>query len=362
MPKVELPSHAGPHADASMTRLLILYTGGTLGMQSSPTGYVPSLRFAEHLKATLAAQPAGRLPAYDLQTLHPLIDSADLTPGSWNRLVGVLDEKWANYDGFVILHGTDTMAYTASALSFLLDTMNKPVVLTGAQIPLAEPRSDTVNNVILAMQAAGHPCAPREVCIAFHDRLLRGNRARKCRTQGLDAFDSPNAPWLGEAGIDLRLNDLPTLPVGAPDLTPATFTAGSVAVLHCHPGLSTRQVSRQLDDPQLQGLVLMTYGVGNPPGLNGQLLSCLRRATERGVVIVNVTQCGQGTVQQGTYATGGRLNDAGVISGRDITPEAAIAKLEVLLARAQHDQAPCTKALRDALSRPVRGEMSAAEN
>ncbi|GHC37770.1 asparaginase domain-containing protein [Aidingimonas halophila] len=337
-----------------MSRLLILYTGGTLGMQPSSKGYVPSRRFAEQLDAALVAQPANRLPNHDLQTLHPLIDSADLAPVAWNRLVATLAEVWTSYDGFVILHGTDTLAYTASALSFLLGPLDKPVVLTGAQIPLGEPRSDALNNVVLAMQAAGHSRAPREVCIAFHDRLLRGNRARKCRTQGLDAFDSPNAPWLGEAGIALRLNGLPPLPVGTPDLTPADFEAGRTAVLHCHPGLSPRQVTRQLDDPQLQGLVLMTYGVGNPPGLDGQLLTCLRQATERGLAIVNVTQCGQGMVQQGTYATGRQLEDAGVIAGRDLTPEAAITKLDVLLARGQRGQA-----LRDALSRPLRGEMCA---
>ncbi|MEQ7869484.1 asparaginase domain-containing protein [Chromohalobacter salexigens] len=337
-----------------MSRLLVLYTGGTLGMQPSPKGYVPSPRFAEQLEAALALEPAGRLPDHDLKTLHPLIDSADLTPAAWNRLVAALAEEWASYDGFVILHGTDTLAYTASALSFLLGALDKPVVLTGAQIPLGEPRSDALNNVVLAMQAAGHLRAPREVCIAFHDRLLRGNRARKCRTQGLDAFDSPNAPWLGEAGIALRLTDLPPLPVGTPDLTPADFEAGRTAVLHCHPGLAPRQVARQLDDPQLRGLVLMTYGVGNPPGLDGQLLGCLRQATERGLAIVNVTQCGQGTVQQNAYASGARLNDVGVIAGHDLTPEAAITKLEVLLARGQRDQA-----LRDALSRPLRGEMSA---
>ncbi|MGM0782775.1 MAG: asparaginase domain-containing protein [Pseudomonadota bacterium] len=336
-----------------MARLLVLYTGGTLGMQPSSGGYVPSPHFAERLQAALAAQPSDRLPNYDLLALHPPIDSADLEPAAWNRLIAALSEAWSSYDGFVILHGTDTLAYTAAALSFLLDALDKPVVLTGAQIPLGEPRSDALNNVLLALQAAGHPCAPHEVCIAFHDRLLRGNRARKCRTQDLDAFDSPNAPWLGEAGITLRLAELPALPAGAPNLTPAAFEAGRVGVLHCHPGLAAGQVARQLDDPQLQGLVLLTYGMGNPPGLDGQLLACLRQAVERGLAIVNVTQCRQGSVQQGAYASGGRLNDIGIIAGHDITPEAAITKLEVLLGRAKRGQV-----LRDALSRPLRGEMS----
>ncbi|WP_148252092.1 asparaginase domain-containing protein [Aidingimonas lacisalsi] len=337
-----------------MARILLLYTGGTLGMQLSATGYVPSADFAERLDAALSVYPADLLPDYELQTLQPLIDSADLTPASWNQLIATLADVWTTYDGYVILHGTDTMAYTASALSFLLGALDKPVVLTGAQIPMGEPRSDALNNVILAMQAAGHPRAPCEVCIAFHDRLLRGNRARKCRTQGMDAFDSPNFPWLGEAGIHLQFSDIPTLSVGSPDLSPATFEAGHIGVMHCHPGMSPRQVVHQLDEPELRGLVLLTYGVGNPPGLAGQLLTSLRQATERGVAVLNVSQCGQGTVQQSTYVTGARLTDIGVIAGQDITLEAAIAKLAVLLARGQHGQA-----LRDALSHPLRGEMRA---
>lgn len=340
-----------------MPRLLMLYTGGTLGMQASPGGYVPSADFDERLGEALAAYPAGSLPDYSLHSLQPLIDSADLSPECWQRMVSVLAAAWEGYDGFVILHGTDTMAHTASALSFLLGALDKPVILTGSQIPLGEPRSDALNNIILAMQAAAHPAAPREVCLAFHDRLLRGNRARKCRTQGLDAFDSPNAPWLGEAGIELHFSAHDPLPSGTPELVVPAFEAGRVGVLHCHPGLSPRQVARQLEDDQLQGLVLMTYGVGNPPGLDGQLLNCLQRAADRGLVVFNVTQCGQGTVQQATYATGKRLHDAGVVSGQDITPEAAITKLQVLLARGQSGQA-----LRNALGRPLRGEMRGSEN
>lgn len=193
------------------------------------------------------------------------------------------------------------------------------------------------------------------MCLAFHDRLLRGNRARKCRTQGLDAFDSPNAPWLGEAGIELRLGRTPPLAKGVPDFSAAALEADRVGLLHCHPGMSSRLVEALLKEPCLQGLVLATYGVGNPPSLAGRLLADLRRATDRGLVVVNVTQCHQGRVHQGAYATGAALNAAGVVSGQDMTPEAAVTKLQVLLGRGLEGEA-----LRQAMSRPCRGEMTPA--
>ncbi|MBD3897842.1 type I asparaginase [Halomonas sp. ML-15] len=336
-----------------MPRLLILYTGGTLGMQASPAGYVPSADFDERLDTALAAYPPGTLPDYALHSLQPLIDSADLIPGCWQRMVAVLATAWEHYDGFVILHGTDTMAYTASALSFLLGTLDKPVILTGSQIPLGEPRSDALNNIILAMQAAAHPATPHEVCLAFHDRLLRGNRARKVSSQGMDAFDSPNAPWLGEAGIELRFFPRQPLPAGRPDFSTIAFEPDRVGLLYCHPGLSTRLIEALLDDPHLQGLVLVTYGVGNPPESQGRLLAGLERAAARGVVAINLTQCHQGRVQQGAYATGTALNTAGVVAGQDMTVEAAVTKLQVLLGKGLTGDA-----LRQAMTRPLRGEMT----
>lgn len=334
-----------------MPRVLILYTGGTIGMQPSPQGYVPCAGLAERLAAHLALSDPYRLPAFDVIEMQPLIDSAELMPEAWNRLVAQLECHWETYDAFVVLHGTDTMAYSAAALSFMLDALNKPVVFTGSQIPLGEPRSDALNNLISALQLAVHPDTPREVSLSFHDRLLRGNRARKVRSLGLDAFDSPNFPWLGALGIGITLNVDATLPSGMPSFVPIDLEPDAVAVLSLHPGMSLRRAKALLADASLRGLVLYSYGVGNPPSFEGELLSALTDANERGVALINVTQCDQGGVVQGAYATGSELNKSGVIAGRDITLEAAVAKLIVLLGRGL---AGC--ALQKALKSDLRGE------
>lgn len=333
-------------------RLLILHTGGTIGMVPSAEGYVPTAGFNERLAAHLACYTDQPLPDYQLIEMAPLIDSADLVPSDWQRIMTQLHQHWDDYDGFVILHGTDTLAYTASALSFMLGAMNKPVVLTGSQIPLGEPRSDALNNLQTAMLTASRSDAPREVCVAFHDRILRGNRARKVRSQGLDAFNSPNAPWLGESGITLRFFPQ-TLEENEPAWPEMDFEQHRVALLTTFPGMTLDPLNALLSDPRLSGLVLYSYGVGNPPSLNGQLVARLKQATEQGVTILNVTQCHQGQVEQGAYATGATLNAAGVIPGHDITLEAALSKLQVLLA-----QGVSGEALNQALRTPLRGEFN----
>ena len=334
-------------------RVLVLYTGGTIGMQASSQGYVPAPGFAARLADHLVAETRKVLPDYDLEELHPLIDSADLAPNDWNRLVTRLAVRWAAYDGFIVLHGTDTMAYTASALSFMLGALDKAVLLTGAQIPLGEPRSDALDNLVTALQMAVHPDVPREVGIVFHQRLLRGNRARKVHSQGMAAFDSPNAPWLGEAGIQLRFLSQ-GLPAGAtPDFTPVNFLSEAVALLAVHPGLSPVLLESVLGQAGLKALVLMTYGAGNPPGLEGRLVPALHEASRRGIAIVNLTQCLQGHVIQGAYATGGALSAAGVTGGHDMTPEAAISKLHVLLGRGLAGEA-----LKAAFLCPARGDIT----
>lgn len=336
-----------------MPCVLMLYTGGTIGMQPSPQGYVPCAGLAERLAAHLALGDSGRLPVFDVVEMQPLIDSAELMPEAWNRLVAQLASHWQRYDAFVVLHGTDTMAYSAAALSFMLGALNKPVIFTGSQIPLGEPRSDALNNVISALQLAAHPDIPREVSLAFHDRLLRGNRARKVRTQGLDAFDSPNFPWLGELGIGITLNVDSALATGTPNFAPIDLDPEAVALLPLHPGMSLRRAKALLADDSLKGLVLYSYGVGNPPSFEGELLSALTAANERGVALLNVTQCAQGDVVQGAYATGAALNRAGVVAGADITPEAAVAKLTVLLGRGIRGLE-----LRQSLNNALRGECS----
>ncbi|WP_404375624.1 asparaginase [Vreelandella aquamarina] len=337
-----------------MPRVLMLYTGGTIGMQPSPQGYVPSAGLAKRLAAHLALGDPYRLPAFDVVEMQPLIDSAELMPEAWNRLVAVLESHWQAYDAFIILHGTDTMAYSAAALSFMLGAINKPVIFTGSQIPLGEPRSDALNNVVSALQLAAHPATPCEVSLLFHDRLLRGNRARKVRTQGLDAFDSPNFPWLAEIGIGITFPQPSALLSGEPSFSSLQLDDEAVAVLPLHPGMSLRRAKALLEDATLKGLVISSYGVGNPPSFEGELLNAMKAANERGMALLNVTQCAQGEVVQGAYATGAALNQAGVIAGGDITLEAAVAKLTVLIG-----QGLSGPALRKALSAPIRGEAAA---
>lgn len=309
-----------------MTRkLLMIYTGGTIGMVASGQGYVPSPDFRGRLQRHLA------LPGLDVIELDRLIDSANLTPSDWAGIARVLVNHWNNYDGFVVLHGTDTMAYTASALSYMLRGCDKPVILTGAQIPLDQERTDALGNVTTALAMAAMPQL-QEVCICFRNRLLRGNRARKISTNGLAAFDSPNAPWLGEAGIDIRLREELLLPPGHPDFLIPEFDNRAVAALTLYPGIPAALLQATLELPGLQGLIIHSYGAGNPPDANPALIRALEYGINQRITILNITQCLQGPVSQNAYATGAALNRIGVVPGSDLTPEAAFAKLHYLLA------------------------------
>jgi L-asparaginase len=312
-------------------RIYVAYTGGTIGMAPRADGYAPRAGF---LGQQLAAMPElyhPSLPAFELDEYDPLLDSANMVPGDWVRIAQDIARRYNDYDGFVVLHGTDTMAYSASALSFLLPGLAKPVILTGAQIPLCELRTDARENLIAALLlAAGEPIP--EVCLFFGGRLLRGCRSVKVNASGFDAFDSPNYPPLGVAGIDLAINwplvrRLEPAAIFKP-LQPRLDT--TVGALRLFPGISA-QVVRNMLQPPLQGLVLEAYGTGNAPDRNRDLLTAIAEATERGVVIVDCTQCLRGTVDLEAYATGAALARAGVISGYDLTAEAALAKLFCLL-------------------------------
>jgi L-asparaginase len=250
----------------------------------------------------------------------------------WGRIARDVEEHYDSHDAFVIVHGTDTMAYSASALSFMLGQLDKPVILTGSQIPLAELRNDALDNLITALLLAGKHPIP-EVCVLFNGRLLRGNRSRKVRSDGFDAFDSPNFPWLGRVGIDIELQDSLLLSAGEPDLTVPRFDPNAVALMPVYPGIPARILESVLDHGDLRGLILQTYGVGNPPDGNRALMDVLERACDRGIAVLNITQCYQGAVSQGAYATGATLNRIGVVPGHDLTPEAAFAKLHTLIAR-----------------------------
>ena len=316
-------------------QVLLIYTGGTIGMIRNPeTGALENFDF-DHL---LDEVPELRRFDYDISTytFQPPIDSSDMGLEHWARLVGIIEKNYALFDGFVILHGTDTMAYTASALSFLLENLGKPVILTGSQLPIGMLRTDGKENLISAIEIAaakrqdGEPMVP-EVCIYFKEKLMRGNRTTKINSEQFNAFRSFNYPELATAGIHIRYN---TQAIRRPD--PARpFKAHylvdpNVVVLTLFPGIQQSLVHAVLNIPSLKAVVLRTFGAGNAPQLKW-LKEELKAASESGILVVNITQCQSGSVHMGLYETSLPLLDAGVVSGYDSTPECAIAKLMFLL-------------------------------
>ena len=313
------------------SRVLILYAGGTIGMTRADDGFRPTTGFEDVLRRLLREQVAAHLPDFDVVALQEPIDSANLQPSHWSALARALVLRWQAYDGFVVLHGTDTMAYSASALSFMLRGADKPVIFTGAQIPLGEPDSDALGNVLGALMLAGRYPIP-EVCLYFSGRLLRGNRSTKLASEAFDAFDSPNYPHLADVGADVALHTEALLAPATRAFLVPRFDAEAVAVLPIYPGISARIVDAIAGSPRVRGLVLRTYGVGNAPDAQLTFMDSLSRAIGRGIVVLNTTQCVRGRVLQGTYATGAALDRIGVLPGGDMTLEAAFAKLHFVLA------------------------------
>ncbi|HEX6737420.1 MAG TPA: asparaginase [Vicinamibacteria bacterium] len=318
-------------------RVYIAYTGGTIGMRKTAQGYAPAPGYLQEQMRRIPELEEGLLPEYVVSEYQPLLDSSNMVPQDWLKIASDIHQRYHEYDGFVVLHGTDTMAYTASALPFLFEGLGKPVVLTGSQIPLCEVRSDARENLITALLIASDPRIT-EVCLYFGGRLLRGCRSVKVNADGFDAFASPNFPPLGVAGIDIEIDYARLRPAeSGPFRLLAEPPAGGgataepvVAALRIFPGISATLV-RHLVQPPLRGLVLEAYGVGNAPDRDARLLEELAQATARGLVIVVCTQCLRGTVDLGDYATGSALAQAGVVSGYDLTAEAALAKLFQLL-------------------------------
>ncbi len=329
----------------------LIYTGGTIGMVQRDDGALEPAGIDDLLKY---APELGQITAWDYCTLEPPRDSVDLGPKDWLQLARHIESAYHQYDGFVILHGTDTMVYTASALSFLLEGLRKPVILTGAQLPIGAVRNDARNNLITAMELAaiGHPQVA-EVGIYFNDRLLRGNRAVKTSIFAFDAFDSPNFPPLARVGVSIHYPSIPPPPPRPDRLKVYQALAPQVALIKLFPGLSPRLLASLIDAP-IQGLVLETFGAGNIPAAPGLIESIERAILERGLLAVAITQQLQGSVHLGAYAAGRRLRDAGVVSGRDMTPYAALVKLMFLLARDDLS----LEEKRDQLARNLRGELT----
>ena len=333
-------------------RVCILYTGGTIGMKPTPKGYAPEAGYLGRVMASMPDFSSPEMPEYVICEYAPLLDSSNMGPRHWLAIAKDIAGKYHEFDGFIVIHGTDTMAYTASALPFMLEGLAKPVVLTGSQIPLCRVRSDGRDNLVTALMVIAQAPVP-EVCLCFGNRLLRGCRSTKVDAAGFQAFDSPNYPDLGHIGVTIRPHPellLPKRPVNG--LTVHALSDARVGALRLFPGISADLVANVLRSP-LQGLVLETYGLGNGPSNDAQLMNVLAEACERGVVIVNCTQCLRGTVDQSGYEAGSALARAGVVSGADMTAEAALTKMIYLFSLSL---AP--DEIRERMPRNLRGELT----
>ncbi len=315
----------------SRPKILIIYTGGTIGMIENPvTKGLQPFDFT-HLIDNV---PKIKMLDYDIKNIQfdPPIDSANMSVEHWRDIAHAIEDNYDAFDGFVVLHGTDTMAFSASALSFMLENLQKPVIITGSQLPIGEVRTDGEENLITALQIAaaqstsGEPMV-QEVAILFEDYLWRGNRSSKMSANNFNAFKSHNYPSLAKIGLDIHFNE------------DALFRSNTKRPLQVHydmdpnvifidlfPGITENTLRHMLNTPNVKGIVLRTFGAGNAPTYDW-FTNAIAEAIERGIVIVNVTQCINGAVDSSLYDTGNTLSRAGVISGHDITSEAAITKL-----------------------------------
>ncbi len=333
-----------------MSKILLLHTGGTIGMTMTEKGYQPDGAYFKEAIFHMDSLKTPEMPKWDFMETEPLLDSSKMSVDEWNMIGKILADRYDDYDGFVILHGTDTMAYTASALSFMLKGLDKPVILTGSQIPLCRTRSDGRDNLITSMIIAGSGKV-REVCIYFGSYLLRGNRATKYSADGMQAFVSPNYPLLATAGISIQYNDEVFFRKRSDHFAFRPLIDVPIGVLKVFPGIRL-ELFEAIFAGSFKGVVIETFGSGNIPD-DKALVPLMEKARENGTILVICSQCPQATVDMSTYEAGNALLKAGAVSGRDMTTEAAVAKLYYLFSVNQDFET-----IRFNMSRDIRGELS----
>lgn len=336
--------------------ILIIYTGGTIGMVQRPkTGTLTPVKFDQILNEV----PELNKFNFNIQTkiFKPALDSSNMAPAIWKKIALTIKKNYNNYDGFVILHGTDTMAYTASALSYMFDNLDKPIILTGSQLPIGTLRTDGKENLITSVEIAAAKSAGKavvpEVCIYFDFQLFRGNRTVKRDSEQFSAFHSVNYPPLAVAGVDIRYSlEFIYKQQNKGIIKVNTNFDENVVILKMFPGISHKVFNSIINIPGLKGIVLETFGSGNVP-TSKWLINCIKRAIRKGILILNITQCEGGRVIMGQYETSMELLNMGVVSGKDMTSEAAITKLMFLLG-----QGLKADEIKLHLNKSLRGEIS----